>query len=46
VKANASRVLTAIEDGVGGRMPKGILQGAQARLVAKFVADNVSYISP
>jgi mono/diheme cytochrome c family protein len=46
VKANASRVLAAIRDGVRGRMPKGILQGAQARLVAEFVADNVSYIGP
>ena len=29
---------------VGGRMPKGILEGAQAKAVAQFVADNVQYI--
>jgi mono/diheme cytochrome c family protein len=46
VKANQSRVLSAVEGGVGGRMPKGILQAAQAKLVAQFVADNVSYINP
>jgi mono/diheme cytochrome c family protein len=38
-------VLTTIQNGLGGRMPKGILQGAQAKAVARFVADNVSYIS-
>jgi mono/diheme cytochrome c family protein len=46
VKGNTLRVLTAIQNGRGGRMPKGILQGAQARMVAQFVAGNVSYISP
>jgi|SRR6476661_3440364 mono/diheme cytochrome c family protein len=46
VKANSSRVLNAIEQGVGGRMPKGILQNAQAKQVAAFVANNVSYIGP
>jgi mono/diheme cytochrome c family protein len=46
VKANSSRVLSAIEQGVGGRMPKGILQNAQAKQVAAFVANNVSYIGP
>jgi mono/diheme cytochrome c family protein len=46
VKGNVTRVLSAIEDGRGGRMPKGILQGAQAKQVAQFVADNVSYINP
>jgi mono/diheme cytochrome c family protein len=46
VKANASRVLSAVEDGIGGRMPRGILQGEQARQVAQFVADNVAYINP
>ncbi len=44
VKANESRVLNAIETGINGRMPKGILQGAQAKQVAHFVADNVAYI--
>jgi mono/diheme cytochrome c family protein len=33
------RVLTAIQNGVGGRMPKGILSGAQAEEVAEFVAQ-------
>jgi mono/diheme cytochrome c family protein len=37
-------VQTTIENGLGGRMPKGILQGAQAKAVAQFVADNVQYI--
>jgi mono/diheme cytochrome c family protein len=46
VKGNLARVLSAIQDGRGGRMPKGILQGAQARMVAEFVAENVSYINP
>jgi mono/diheme cytochrome c family protein len=32
------RVLAAIENGVGGRMPKGILGGEQAKTVADFVA--------
>ena len=39
-----STVLSTIENGLGGRMPKGILQGAQAKAVAQFVADNVQYI--
>ena len=38
------RVYSAIIQGVGGRMPKGILEGAQAKAVAQFVADNVQYI--
>jgi mono/diheme cytochrome c family protein len=46
VKANQSRVLSAIRTGIQGRMPKGILQGEQARQVARFVANNVSYIGP
>jgi cytochrome c551/cytochrome c550 len=46
VKANESRVLNAVNKGIGGRMPKGILQGAQAKAVAKFVADNAAYIGP
>jgi mono/diheme cytochrome c family protein len=46
VKANQSRVLSAIQNGIGGRMPKGILQGAQANAVALFVADNLQYIGP
>ncbi|MGH2965653.1 MAG: c-type cytochrome [Solirubrobacterales bacterium] len=46
VKANQSRVLIAVETGIRGRMPKGILQSAQAKQVAAFVANNVSYIGP
>jgi len=38
VKATEARVLTAIEDGVGGTMPAGILEGANAQAVANFVA--------
>jgi mono/diheme cytochrome c family protein len=33
------RVLAAIENGVGGRMPKGILSGEQAQTVAAFVGQ-------
>jgi mono/diheme cytochrome c family protein len=46
VKANRSRVLNAVQNGIGGRMPKGILQGAQAKAVAQFVAGNAAYINP
>ena len=38
VEATQQRVLTAIEDGVGGAMPAGILEGANAVVVANFVA--------
>jgi mono/diheme cytochrome c family protein len=44
VKSTYKTVLTTIENGLAGRMPKGILQGAQAKAVARFVADNVEYI--
>jgi mono/diheme cytochrome c family protein len=37
-ETNQDRVLTAIEDGIEGRMPAGILQGEDAELVANFVA--------
>ena len=37
-EANKQRVQTAIENGVEGRMPAGILQGANAEQVADFVA--------
>jgi mono/diheme cytochrome c family protein len=33
------RVLSAIENGVGGRMPAGILTGEQAETVANFVSQ-------
>jgi mono/diheme cytochrome c family protein len=43
-KSTYTTVLTTIQNGLRGRMPKGIVQGAQAKAVAKFVADNVQYI--
>ena len=45
VEANASRVLTAVEEGLSGRMPAGIVQGEDADEVAQFVAENVNYVS-
>jgi mono/diheme cytochrome c family protein len=33
------RVLSAIENGIGGRMPAGILAGEDAKRVAAFVAN-------
>ncbi len=33
------RVLSAVQNGVGGKMPKGILTGPQAEEVAEFVAQ-------
>jgi mono/diheme cytochrome c family protein len=44
VDGNYERVLNAITQGVEGRMPKGIVQGAQAKAVARFVANNVRYL--
>jgi sulfite dehydrogenase len=44
IKSNRDRVLSAVENGIGGRMPKGILEGEQAKQVAQFVADNLEYI--
>jgi mono/diheme cytochrome c family protein len=38
-EATTERVLTAIEDGVDGRMPADILSGEQAEEVASFVAQ-------
>jgi mono/diheme cytochrome c family protein len=37
-EANTERVLTAIDEGLGGRMPAGILGGEQAEQVASFVS--------
>jgi cytochrome c550 len=37
-ETNRQRVAAAIENGIEGRMPAGILQGEDARLVADFVA--------
>jgi mono/diheme cytochrome c family protein len=39
-EGNEPRVLGAIEDGINGRMPAGILAGQQAEEVAAFVAEN------
>jgi mono/diheme cytochrome c family protein len=39
-EGNEPRVLTAIENGINGRMPAGILAGAQAEEVAAFVANE------
>jgi mono/diheme cytochrome c family protein len=44
VKGNYQRVLSAVEHGIGGRMPKGLVKGEQAEAVAHFVADNLQYI--
>jgi mono/diheme cytochrome c family protein len=44
VKSNEDRVLNAVESGVEGRMPAGLLQGQQAKTVAHFVADNLAYV--
>jgi len=41
---NATRVLQAIECGVGGRMPKGILEEEEGQQVAKFVAAYAGQI--
>jgi mono/diheme cytochrome c family protein len=44
VSGNRKIVYDAIVKGRSGRMPKGILEGAQAEAVAQFVANNVQYI--
>ena len=38
--ANKTRVLNAVNNGVNGRMPKGIVAGQEAEMVADFVANN------
>jgi mono/diheme cytochrome c family protein len=38
--ANKARVLNAINNGINGRMPKGIVAGQEAEMVADFVANN------
>jgi plastocyanin len=45
VDANCLRVLSAIHNGLNGRMPAGILEGANAKLVASFVARNLEYVN-
>src|SRR6187397_2219784 len=37
-EGNSTRVLTAVLCGIGGRMPKGILEEEEAQQVAQFVA--------
>ncbi len=44
VKANYNLVLHTVEEGIGGRMPKGLVQGEQAKEVARFVAENLAYV--
>jgi cytochrome c6 len=44
VAGNYDRVLNAVQNGIGGRMPKELVQGDQAKAVAHFVANNVSYV--
>jgi hypothetical protein len=44
VKANDNLVLHTVEEGIGGRMPKGLVQGEQAKEVARFVAENLAYV--
>jgi mono/diheme cytochrome c family protein len=39
-EANLDRVMNAIDNGVGGRMPADILEGEAAEQVADFVARN------
>jgi mono/diheme cytochrome c family protein len=43
-KSTYKTVLTTIKNGLGGRMPKGLVQGEQAQTVAEFVANNVQYV--
>jgi len=43
-EGNATRVLTAVECGIGGRMPKGILEEAEGQEVAQFVAAYAGQI--
>jgi mono/diheme cytochrome c family protein len=38
--ANKQRVLNAVDNGINGRMPKGIVAGQEAQMVADFVAAN------
>ena len=40
------RVLNAVTCGINGRMPKGILQGADAQDVAGFVAAYAGQLGP
>jgi mono/diheme cytochrome c family protein len=44
IKANKTRVLAAINDGLNGRMPAGLVGSQQADQIADFVANNVDYL--
>ena len=44
VEGNYQRVLNVVQQGLGGRMPKGLVKGEQAETVAHFVADNAAYV--
>ncbi len=44
VDGNCSRVLNAVLNGIGGRMPRGILTGDEAVVVSSFVARNLNYV--
>jgi mono/diheme cytochrome c family protein len=43
-EGNAARVLNAVQCGIGGRMPKGILEEEEAQQVAQFVAAYAGQI--
>jgi mono/diheme cytochrome c family protein len=45
VNGNYTRVYNAVTGGIQGRMPKGLVEGEQAKEVAHFVADNVAYVN-
>jgi mono/diheme cytochrome c family protein len=44
VKGNYNLVLNTVKNGIGGRMPKELVQGDQAKQVSKFVANNLAYV--
>ena len=44
VNANYKLVKTTVENGIGGRMPPGLVKGEQAKQVARFVANNLAYV--
>jgi mono/diheme cytochrome c family protein len=44
VKGNYTLVKNTIEQGLGGRMPKGLVKGEQAEQVARFVSQNLAYV--
>ena len=44
IEANYNLVRNTVQNGIGGRMPKGLVKGEQTKLVAKFVADNLAYV--